>query len=98
MAAKPKPKKIPVAAIRLSKQTAAQAGTSEDSSQPVCKKSRIIDRHDIDEIEKELQIDLHRPLKDTLTSIFKRDGNVVITFPKTPRIKVCAKTIKIMYS
>jgi len=90
MAAEPKSKKLPVPAVRLF-QRSDQTGTPErNADQPVRKKLRrsTIDRHDIDEIEKELQFDLHRPLKDVLRNIFKQNGRLVITFPKTPRLKV----------
>jgi len=84
MAANPKPKKIPVSAIRLSKRTGAETGSSKSN------KPFTTDHYDIEEIEKELKLDRHSTLEDVLKSIFKMDGTVVITFPKTPRCKVCA--------
>ena len=89
MAANPKPKKIPVSAIRLSKWTGAETGTSKSINQAVSKKLCTTDHYDIEEIEKELKLDLHSTLEDVLKSVFKMDGKVVITFPKTPRCKVC---------
>ena len=90
MAANPKPKKIPVSAIRLSKWTGAETGSSKGNNQAVSKKLCTTDHYDIEEIEKELKLDCDSTLKDVLKCIFKMDGTVVITFPKTPRCKVCA--------
>jgi len=87
MAAKPKLKKIPVPAIRLSKTQT----TSEGNNQPLSKKPWVCNHHDIDEIEKELKLDLRNTLEDVLKQIFKVDGKVIITLPKTPRCKVCTQ-------
>lgn len=70
-------KKIPVPAIRISSTPYSQAEPSSPKNDG-----------DVKHIEKELKFDLHRPLIDTLQSVFDCSGKVVITFPDTPRFTV----------
>ena len=83
------PKNEPlVNAIQLAAAPGAVKKNQRESRLIATRKTEEENSPGIDPFIKELELDLNRPLKDALSSIFKHGGKVVLAFPDSSYAQV----------